>query len=475
MNLKNLKKIHFTGIKGVGMTALACCAQDAGIKVSGSDVSEVFVTDKTLEKKGIEWQKGFSENHLPEDLDLLVYTGPFGCNQNPEVQKAKEAGTPTLSHAQALKIFTQEKELVSVAGVGGKSTTSSMLAAMFTHAQKPPSYHVGVGWIPGLGFPGKYLNESSLFICEADEYVACKGLDNTPRFLYQEPEVLIITNISFDHPDVYASLNDTFKAFKDLVDQVKSPGLVLANIDNPNVLSFVKKLDHQVETYGFSDQADWQIKRWQQLPEKQRFSFSYQKVEAEAELQVPGKFNSLNALAAIAAGVYKGLSINQAVAGLKSFKGTQRRFEKIWEGTSLALYDDYAHHPHEIKAVLQASRSWFTNRPITAVFQPHTYSRTQALFSQFAQAFNLADQVVFLPIYASAREKRQKQVSSYRLYQEALKTQTHAYFVQEVKDLKRIFQANLKPNSVVITMGAGDIFLWLPKIKNTLKEIETEK
>ncbi len=194
LNLRDIHSVHFTGIKGVGMTALACCFQDLGAKITGSDVAEVFVTDEILKKRQISWRIGFAPQNLANP-DLLITTGAHGGLLNPEVKIAKERGIPVMTHGEALGFLMKGKRGISFCGVGGKSTTSAMAATVLDHAGLAPSYAVGVAEIFPLGFPGRFEKKGEFFVAEADEYATCKGVDLRPRFSWQNPEFIICTNI----------------------------------------------------------------------------------------------------------------------------------------------------------------------------------------------------------------------------------------------------------------------------------------
>jgi len=217
LDLKKIESIHFTGIKGVGMTALSLCAKDLGKKVTGSDTDETFPTDPVLKKRGIKVKIDFKETNLPKKLDLLIHTGAHGGSTNIEVITAQKRVVPTLNLAQALRLFTQNKQVIAVAGVGGKSSTSAMLSVVLDSAGLLPSFSVGVGNISGLGTPGRFVKKSNTFVVEADEYVADPVADKTPRFHYLDPYIAILTNIEHDHPDVYPSIKDIFAAYKTFV------------------------------------------------------------------------------------------------------------------------------------------------------------------------------------------------------------------------------------------------------------------
>jgi UDP-N-acetylmuramate--alanine ligase len=467
IDLKKIKSIHLVGIKGVAMTALACLAQDLKIKVSGSDTQEVFVTDRLLKKRKIKYSIGFLPEHV-KNPNLVIYTGAHEGQKNPEVQEAIKKKIMVLNHAQALKLFLKDKEVISVCGVGGKTTTSSMIAIILKQAHLDLSWAIGVGEIlpsvsPGRAGQGKY------FVVEADEYVACPETDLTPRFLYQNPKIIVCTNIEFDHPDVYQSLDQTKKVFLSFLEKIPQDGLLVANIDNQNIREVIKKIKKPLQTYGLSPVAQWHIKDIHFSEQKTFFSLLYQGVEIkDFVLNLPGKINVLNATAAIAVANFLGLDFKISKEALKSFFGTKRRFERIAQIKNLLLYDDYAHHPKEINATLEAARSWFPNKKIITIFQPHTYSRTKKLFAEFTACFKNADTVILTPIYASSREKKDFSVSSQDLVNEIKKHQKDVYYADDFDKTTDLIQKLSLGNDIIITMGAGNIFHIHPQIIKAL-------
>lgn len=459
MNLKAIKHIHFTGIKGVGMTSFALCAQDAGIKVTGSDVEEVFVTDEILKKRGIKWQVGFSSKNLSPKPDLVITTGAHGGFQNPEVLAAQKLGVPVIPQGKAYNLFTENKDLIAVCGVGGKSTTAAMVATILDKVGAHPSFAIGVGNIPSLGTPGRYNPNSSVFICEADEFAVLPGVDNTPKFMSLNPKIIVVTNIEHDHPDIYPTLKDTKKAFKDFFKKVPAGGLLVANIDNKNISDIISGLKVPIQTYGSYATPDWQIKDIHFEEEKTLYSIKAANGKTvKIILRVPGEFNTYNATAAFAVCRYLGVPEKFIVKGLYEFRGSQRRFEKVAEVNGILVYDDYAHHPTEIKATLEAARQWFPKRRIIAVFQPHTYSRTKALFSEFAKSFKDADVVALMDIYSSARETDTLDVSSQKLARETAKYHRNVHYTGNHTGTLEFLTKTAKKGDVIITMGAGNIF-----------------
>ncbi|KKQ52563.1 UDP-N-acetylmuramate--L-alanine ligase [Candidatus Woesebacteria bacterium RIFCSPHIGHO2_01_FULL_39_17] len=461
MDITKLKHVHLTGIKGVGMTALALCMRDLGIKVTGSDVEEEFVTDVFLRKNHIDWNIGFGEKNLSPRPDLLVTTAAHSGLLNPEVQSAKNLGIKITTFAEFLAELANTKEVVGVCGVGGKTSTASMITVLLNDAGLHPSFAIGVGNIYPIGVSGRFDKKGKNFVCEADEYVVSPGVNNIPKFMLLNPKILVVTNIEYDHPDIYASFEDTKKAFRKLFEKLPSDGLLIACIDNSNVSDAIKGLRKPVITYGFNQKADWQIKVIKFKAQKTFFSL-YSKKENRIfdnlELNIRGRFNVQNAAATFIVGNFLGIDKLDLRRGLSSYLGCRRRFEKMGEYKKALFFDDYAHHPEEIKAALIAAREWFPKKRIVSIFQPHTYSRTKALFKEFSEAFADADIVGFMDIYASARESKDASVSSELLAKETRKNNPEAFYLGGHKKTLEWINKNVKKGDVVLTMGAGDIF-----------------
>lgn len=456
INWKKIKRIYFVGIKGVAMAALAVWAKEAGYIVTGSDVKEPFPTDDVLAKTKTKILHNFDPRNLGGRVkpDLVIYTGAHGGRDNPEVGEAMALGIPVLPHGQALGLIMGHKKQISVAGSHGKTTTTAMIATILAHAGYDPSWAVGCGEIRGLGHPGHY-GRGDIFVAEADEYVTDPNHDRTPRFLWQKPDILVVTNIDFDHPDAYESLSNVQEAFVKLQKQSK---LTIVNADDPasNVL-----MNDGVVSYGFSPKAEFRVANVRFGEERTFFTLLQRNVEIGGfTLKVPGKHNALNAAAAAIACKQLGLSWEQIAKGLLKFGGTKRRFEFVGKIGDIRVFDDYAHHPTEIKAQLAAVREWFPKSRILVVFQPHTYSRTKALMSEFAHAFQNAHIVLLTDIYSSARETDTLGISGQTLVEETAKHHPNVYFAPDYAAVNRLLRQRMQPGDIILFMGAGSIYTW---------------
>jgi len=471
-NLKSAKSLHFTGIKGVGMASLALCFKDLGKKITGSDTDEIFPTDKVLKKANLKFKPDFNPKNIPSTCDLLIYTGAHGGQSNPEVIEAQKRNIPVLPHAKALGLLSQSKKTLAVAGIGGKSTTSAMLAVILDSAGFKPSFAVGVGSITDFGNPGKFDKKSDYFVVEADEFITDPQANPTPRFHYLNPYVAIITNLEHDHPDVYPSIDSIYQAFEKFVSFVPKDGAVIVNIDNPRVKIFVSKLKRKVITYGFSPMADWQIIKHHLADKKQFFTLKVNGVTwPEFILNQPGKYNLLNATAAIAASYHIGVPVEKLKPAIKKFQGTKRRFEFIKSIKGIDLYDDYAHHPTEIEAVLKAAKDWLPGKRIIPIFQSHTFSRTKVLLDEFTQSFNSASLVVINDIFPSAREKKDPDISGQILTQKIKNHQPNTFYCKGKSQTMEFISTHIRQGDVIITLGAGNNFLWHKDILKTIKNL----
>jgi UDP-N-acetylmuramate--alanine ligase len=471
MDFSFIKHIHFVGIKGIAMTALAVWVGECGIHVTGSDTNEEFPSDPILKSLHILPLIGFSANHVKQlRPDLVIYTGAHDGRENIEVVTAISMGIPTLPHGKALGLVMHGNKQISVAGSHGKTTTSAMIATILTSAGLDPSYAIGCGEVFGLGLPG-HFGKGEYFVAEADEYVTDPTHDRTPRFLWQNPDLLVITNIDYDHPDAYASLGAVQDAFVALVTREKGVKITLVNADD--IVSYPiinKKLNTHIITYGLSEFSDYRITSITFHPGKTTFLLLHDNVLIHKfTLFVPGEHNVHNAAAAVVTSLLIGVPIKEIAKGISKFRGAKRRFEAISVVNGVEYYDDYAHHPKEISSTLSAIRAWYPRNRLIAVFQPHTYSRTKSLLKDFGKAFTSADTVITTDIYASARESNSLGITGKLFSDEVKKHHSNVVYAPGSHDILSILTTLAKRGDRVVFMGAGNMYSWGKDIVARLK------
>lgn len=451
------------------MTPLAIIAKEAGFKVSGCDINEEFITDEALSKANITPLVGFSISHV-EASDLVITTGAHGGFDNPEVAQAKQRGIAVWTQGQALgefmkgEIFEREFVTVAVAGSHGKTTTTAMIATILKVNRIDPSFLIGTGNVPYLETDG-HFGKGKFFIAEADEYATEPTYDKTPKFLWLHPNILVITNIELDHPDLFANVEQLSMAFLTFAKNVKDK--IVACMDDEEIKKIRSKISGSVITYGFSKDADFVIEKVSMSKEGMFFWVSNKNTNlGEFMLNVTGEHNALNALAATVACLELGISIENIKKGLARFNGTKRRFEFVKQLHSGAmLFDDYAHHPTEIKKTLTAFQKTYPDKKILCIFQPHTYSRTKKLFEQFINSFTQANETILVDIYSSLREKPDPSVSSLLLKERiSAKGQKVDYFSNLSDMVEYVADKKYDDKWIILTMGAGDIY----KIANDL-------
>jgi UDP-N-acetylmuramate--alanine ligase len=463
------KSAYLVGIKGVGMASLAECLLDAGLEVQGSDVADEFVTDKRLGELKIKIDVGF-DAALPSDIDMIVFTGAHQAKQNPQVKQAMERGITTLCHAEALAQLFNDQAGIAVCGVGGKSSVSAMLAFVLDKLDVPLSYSVGVGKILGLDKIGSYNKNANWFVAEADEYAANphetqRGKKLIPRFSYLKPQVIICTNLKYDHPDVYQDFEVTKQVFKQFFLNLKQDGVLIVNADNPELIELAQTVitdrpDISLVTFGEEGSADFRLDDYHTKDYQTSSQVLFAGKKHQLNLAVPGKFNVSNALSAVTCLVTLDLPASDILTAVSQFKSTQRRFELVGQDNGVTLFDDYAHHPHEIKAIFQTLIEQTPPENIVVAFQPHTFSRTRELFDEFVEVLSEIPRLVLMDIFPSAREAYDDQTTSGKLL-EAVKVVSPSHSLSLVKDRQELYnyyQANLKPRDVFITLGAGDIY-----------------
>ena len=467
MLIKN--NFYLVGIKGVAMTALACALNDLGKNIAGSDVEEDFVTKKVLDSLHLLVESGFTHS-LPEETEVVIFSGANGGSQNPQVLEAKKKGLLVLSQARAQAELFNQKQGVAVCGVGGKSSVSAMLAYIWEKST-PQSYLVGVGEIVGLDKTGQFLPASPYFFAEADEYVEDPAtLDPRhiiPRFSFLKPQIIIANSLRFDHPDAYRDFEHTKEVFLNFFRQLPSTGALVYNADDVNLTLLAQTLIKEkpalkLLSFGESKVSDFRLLDYQlpadqdqavvtiKTPTKEHFTFN---------LSLPGQFNALNALATLVASSILGMTEADFGQLITGYRSVARRLEFKGVRHGLLCYDDYAHHPEEVAAVIKALKTWHPDKKIITAFQSHTFSRTKKLFPSFVQAFALADEVLMIDIFPSAREAFDQTINSTMLCQAIEETfpGKKALNVGTISALKEVL-AQIQTNDVFVTIGAGNIY-----------------
>lgn len=461
----NIKSIHFVGVKGVGMTPLAIIAKEAGMKVTGSDIAEEFITDASLKNAGITPFVGFSEENV-KNADLVIATGAHGGLKNIEVLEARRKRIPVWTQGRAVgeymkgDLFKREFIGISVAGSHGKTTTTAMIATILAENNLDPSFLIGTGSVPSLSNPG-HFGHGKYFISEADEYATEPELDLTPKFLWQNPRIEVFTNIEFDHPDIYKSVDEIRKDFLKFANKIPQNGILIAGGDDKQIREILKGYGGAKITFGFSPVNDYVIEKVRHEDGKIFFWVCAKGTSLGGFLlNAIGDFNALNALASIIAGVEVGLSLVNIKKAIGKYNGSKRRFEFVGSlKTGAKVFDDYAHHPTEIKRTLAAVKKNNLKSKVVCIFQPHTYSRTKALFSDFVTSFYDADTVILMAIYPSLREEIDSTVSSELLVQKISQTHRDVLFLpDEPSVVEYIDQKKYDDNTIIITMGAGDVY-----------------
>jgi UDP-N-acetylmuramate--alanine ligase len=437
--------VHLVGIGGAGMSGIARLLLARGIPVTGSDAKEDPVLDE-LRRLGARVTVGHQAENV-RGAGRLVYTAAVK-EDNPELQEARRLGLDLTTRAAMLGELMDDTASIAVTGTHGKTTTTGMIASIFDAAGADPTVLIG-GDLPAFGGNAR-AGRSPFFIAEA-----CEAFRS---FLELRPLVAVITNIEADHLDEYGSLKGVIEGFSQFVRQIRPTGAAILCWDDPNVRRLVPSLSCRQFRYGLEDGAELSAVDIELETATPRFTPRWRGgLLGEFELGVPGRHNVLNALAALAVALEVGLPPEAAREGLRRFHGVGRRFERLGEPNGVLVIDDYAHHPSELVATLEAARASL-HRPITAVFQPHLFSRTEQLMEEFAASFGAADHVIIADIYP-AREAPIPGVTGERLAA-AIRAHEPGKSVRHISPKEAIvplLAAEARPGDAVLILGAGDI------------------
>jgi len=449
----DLGVIHFVGIGGIGMSGIAEVMNQLGYQVQGSDVADSYVVEK-LRKAGIPVSIGHSPDNLG-DAAVVVISSAIK-DSNPEMVAAAERRLPRVKRAEMLAELMRMQKTVAIAGTHGKTTTTSMVAALLDGGGLDPTVING-GIINRYGSNAR-LGKGDWWVIEADE--------SDGSFLRLDGTIAVVTNVDPEHLEHYGTFDRVKDAFVEFIENVPFYGLAVLCVDHPEVQNLIGRIrDRRIVTYGFSALADVRADNVSAVQGGSQFDAvilgkdGERRVIEKVHVSMPGRHNVQNALAAIAVAIELGISHEDIVKGFDKFDGVKRRFTKVGEIDGAIIIDDYAHHPTEIRAVLAAAREGAEQRVI-AVMQPHRYSRLQALMEDFQNAFNDADVVMVTPVYAAGEEPIEGADSS--ALADGLRAHGHRMVreVADLDDLCRALRDLAAEGDMVICMGAGDITKW---------------
>lgn len=447
---KKYRHIHFVGIGGIGMSGIAEVLLNLGYRISGSDVRRTSITNR-LEKMGARIHEGHAAANI-EGAHVLV-TSTAVRPDNPEVAAAIQRQIPVIPRAEMLAELMRLKYGIAIAGSHGKTTTTSMVATMLDRAAFDPTVVVG-GRVNILGSNAR-LGHGDFMVVEADE--------SDKSFLKLSPTIAVVTNIDLEHLDFYRDLEEIRSYFVQFVNKVPFYGSVIICLDDPNVQMIIPQISRRIVSYGLRAHADISAADVRMSREDFGSLFTVRRGGeplGEIRINVPGEHNVCNALAAVAIGLELEMTFDQIREGLESYNGTERRFQikgRVGDGPESILFvDDYGHHPTEIRATLAAAKT--SGRRVVVLFQPHRYSRTEALFDEFARSFYDAEVVLLTDIYA-ASEDPIPEVDAERLARQIERYgHRHARYAGGLEEARTALIEVLRPGDLVLTLGAGNVW-----------------
>ncbi len=456
--LQNIKKIHFIGIGGAGMSAIAKVLLEMGYTITGSDLAENETINK-LKKSGARIFKGHSSDNL-NDVEAVVVSTAIS-DENPEMKGAKERGIPIFHRADMIAQLMLDYHGIAVAGAHGKTTTTAMIAVMLEQAGVDPTVIIG-GEVDYLHGNAK-LGKSKYLVAEADE--------SDGSFLKFSPHIAVVTNIENDHMDFYKTMDNILHTFNRFLHKVPSEtGLGILCFDNAHIRDLAASLERPYISYGIEHDAHYMARNIRTQGAVTTYDVYHQEeLLGTLKLNVPGRHNVANSLAAVIVGVTVGLTFAQIAEGLSYFQGAKRRFQTKARIKGVWIIDDYAHHPTEITTTLLAARQTEPKRLI-CVFQPHRYSRTQFLREEFGRAFTPTDTLVLTDIYAAGEEPIPGITGE--VLKEEIEKQTgmQVVYIADKDKVARYLQQIVEPGDLVMTMGAGNIYCVGEKLVELLME-----
>lgn len=442
------RQIHMVGIGGIGMSGIAEILLLRGYKVTGSD-SNLSETTERLEELGATIFKGHHASNI-EGADVVVYTSAVKAEENEETKAALAKQIPVIKRSEMLAELMRMKYGIGIAGTHGKTTTTTMAGHVVQDGNFDPTIVVG-GRVHSFDKTNAVVGKGDIILVEADEY------DRT--FLKLSPSMAVITNIEAEHLDIYDDLDDVKESFIEFANKVPFYGVVIVCLDNPSVRSILPSIKRRTISYGYTPQAQLRAVNIRQSAFKSVFTVLFEEtILGEIELMAPGDHNINNALASVAIGLELNMDFKDIKSGLERFSGVFRRFQPKMDHNNILVIDDYAHHPTEVQATIEAAHKGWEDRRVVAVFQPHLYSRTQQLHQEFGLSFFNAEVLVITDVYPS-REEPIEGVTG-KLIADTAKTYGHrdVHYVEDKHQLPERLTEIVQEGDIVITMGAGDIY-----------------
>ncbi len=448
--MRRIKKIHFVGVGGVGMGGIAEVLLNQGYQISGSDIKHSTMTQRLI-KAGVKIEIG----HRGENVvgtDVVVVSSAVDST-NSEVETARELKIPIVRRAEMLAELMRFRHGIAVAGTHGKTTTTSLISSIYAEAGLDPTYVIG-GRLNSAATNAK-LGASRYFIAEADESDA--------SFLHLQPMVSVITNIDADHMSTYGGdFSRLVKTFNEFLHNLPFYGLAVVCIDDPVINEMMKEVPRPVLTYGFSEEADYRAFNVRQDKFKTTFEMSGPDFDKQLiHLNIPGKHNVLNSLAAIAVARDEGIGFDAITAALENFQGVGRRFESYGEFElpqgRVMLIDDYGHHPRELEATMQAIRAGWPERRLVMVFQPHRYSRTKELYDDFVRVLAEVDFLFLMDVYAAGEDVIPGADSRNLCHSIRLRGKLDPIFIERADELPKLLESVLRDDDILLLQGAGNI------------------
>ena len=448
MFTKRKEKIHFIGIGGIGMSAIASVLNAIGFTITGSDLAKTAKTE-SLESAGIKVYYGHKAQNIEDDVNAVVTSSAISPT-NEEIIEAKAKKITVIPRGEMLAELMRLRYGIAISGSHGKTTTTSLISQIMMHAGLNPVCIIG----------GNHFNLKSNAACNdlSSEYMVCEADESDGSFLRLSPVINIVTNIDNDHLDYYGNVEALRVAFLEFINKVPFYGCSFLCFEDSVVKDLSKSANKKFYSYGFSSDYDFYVDKDSIRVEAPITYFTaYHNNECLGEFSVPliGIHNVLNSLASIGVGIHLGIDIADIKEGLKTFEGVGRRLNKLYD-KEITLFDDYAHHPTEIKATLSSVKNAYKNRRIIAVFQPHRYSRTELLLNDFESAFNDADEVIISDIYA-AGEAPIAGISGEIICDIVRKQNDHIRYVPNIEDVLPVLDDMKKDGDIILTLGAGNI------------------